>query len=155
MLNLRSNSIEFNGATEFAKMLCENESLKKLFLQDNSIGEEGTRALINSLTKNTKLEELWLPKTYQPFIASSGVDSRVKWGDDKIHPSQLLDPSASPSKSSLPLTTCTHSNPISSPSLPTSSPHLQHPQSSSMDANSHLPLPPDQEPGTGMAMMTS
>ena len=34
--------------------------------------------------------------------------------------------------------------------LPTSSPHLQRPQSSSVDANSRLPLPPAQGPGTGI-----
>ena len=41
----------------------------------------------------------------------------------------------------------------SSPSLPTSSPHLQHPQFISANANSCLPLPPAQGPRTGMAIL--
>ena len=51
---------------------------------------------------------------------------------------------------------CTLSVPpsTSSPPLPTSSSHLQHPQSSSVDGNSCLPLPLAQEPRTGIDVYT-
>ena len=42
----------------FAEMLLKNKSLKELSLQDDSIGEEGTQKLIDSLTHNTTVKEL-------------------------------------------------------------------------------------------------
>ena len=55
-------------------MLLKNKSLKELNLKDGSIGEEGTQKLIDSLTHNTTLERLYLPKC-KPSVASSGIDS--------------------------------------------------------------------------------
>ena len=88
---LWKNSIQVEGAVAFAKMLHKNKSLKQLSLQDNSIGEEGTKKLIDSLTRNTTLVKLWLPEMYKSSVASSGVDSRVKWTDNiSIHYLTLL-----------------------------------------------------------------
>ena len=90
-LLLWKNSIQVEGAVAFAKMLHKNKSLKQLSLQDNSIGEEGTKKLIESLTRNTTLVKLWLPEMYKSSVASSGVDSRVKWTDNiSIHYLTLL-----------------------------------------------------------------
>ena len=71
------NPIEVKGATAFAEMLPVNKALKVLSLRDNSIGEEGTQTLIESLTHNTTVEKLWLPDKYSSSIASAKVDSRV------------------------------------------------------------------------------
>ena len=68
------NPIEIKGATAFAKMLLKNKSLKKLYLQDDSIGEEGTQKLIDS---HSTTVTLWLPEKYKSFAANSGVDSRL------------------------------------------------------------------------------
>ena len=67
------------GATAFAEMLLKNKSLKKVYLQDNSIGEEGTQKLIDSLTHNTTLKELKLPVKYKSSITNSGMDRRVHY----------------------------------------------------------------------------
>ena len=73
-LHLSFNPIGVKGATAFAEMLLENTSLKVLILRtcDDSIGEEGTRRLINSLIHNTTIKELSLPEKY-----SRQIDSRV------------------------------------------------------------------------------
>ena len=58
----------------FAEMLLKNKSMKKLYLEHGSIGEEGAQKLIDSLTHNTTVEKLELPDKYE---SSSRVDSRV------------------------------------------------------------------------------
>ena len=78
-LRMGSNSIGVEGATAVAEMLLKNKSLKKLNLVDDSIGEEGAQKLIDSLTNNTTVKELSLPEKYRSFIASSEVDSRVRF----------------------------------------------------------------------------
>ena len=66
------NPIGVKGATAFAEMLPENKSLKVLDLQNDSIGEEGSQKLINSLTHNTTVEQLWLPEKYKSSISTVG-----------------------------------------------------------------------------------
>ena len=77
------NPIRAKGAAVFAEMLLKNKSLKKLYLEDHntlrgdSIGEEGTQKLIDSLIHNTTVKMLALPVEYVSSIHSSRVDSRV------------------------------------------------------------------------------
>ena len=70
----------FKGAAAFAEMLLKNKSLKvlKFPYDDDSIGEEGTQKLIDSLEHNTTLETLKLSGKYKSSIAGS-VDSRVRF----------------------------------------------------------------------------
>ena len=58
-------------------MLLKNNSLKTLDLRDDSIGEEGTQKLFDSLARNTTMKTLQLPKKYESSIANSGIDRRV------------------------------------------------------------------------------
>jgi len=73
------NPIGVKGAAVFAEMLLKNKSLRELFLEDDSIGKEGTQKLIDSVTYNTTVEELVLPYKYKSSIDSSRVDSRVSF----------------------------------------------------------------------------
>ena len=70
-LYLWSNPIEVKGATAFAGMLLKNKSLKKLYLPDDSIGEECTQKLIDTLTHNTTVETLGLHKNYEAPTVSN------------------------------------------------------------------------------------
>ena len=58
-------------------ILSETMAMKVLSLRDNSIGEEGTWTLMDSLIHNTTVKKLWLSDKYSSFIASTKVDSRV------------------------------------------------------------------------------
>ena len=79
-LNLGHNPIGVKGATAFAEMLLtENKTMKELNLQDDSIRDEGTQKLIDSLTHNTTVEMLVLPKKYKSSISSCRVDSRLRY----------------------------------------------------------------------------
>ena len=75
-----SGRIGSKGAAAFAEMLLKNKSLKVLEFpyDDDSIGEEGTQKLIDSLEHNTTLETLKLCAEYKSFIAGS-VDNRVRF----------------------------------------------------------------------------
>ena len=84
-LELEGNPVGVEGATVFAEMLLKNTSLRVLYLQDDSIGEEGTQKLIDSLTNNTTVEDLWLPVRYKSFIASTRVNSRVRFIERLSH----------------------------------------------------------------------
>ena len=65
-LILQNNPIGVRRATAFAELLLKNKSLKKLDLRDDdSIGEEGTQKLIDSLTHNTTVRTLVLPNEYK------------------------------------------------------------------------------------------
>ena len=68
---------QIDGATAFAKMMLRNETLKVLGLCDDSIGEEGAQKLIDFLTHNTAMKELWLPEKYKSCLASSEENSRL------------------------------------------------------------------------------
>ncbi len=46
-------------------MLPLNTSLERLYLRDDSIGEEGVKQLVRSLDYNKKLKKLWLPEKYK------------------------------------------------------------------------------------------
>ena len=86
-LFMGGNPIGVKGAAAFAEMLRKNKSLKELYLdnpsRDDSIGEEGTQKLIDSLTHNTTVEKLKLPSKYESSIGStSRVDSRVDFSDE-------------------------------------------------------------------------
>ena len=77
-LLMGGNPIGVKGAAAFAEMLLKNKSLEELYLdhdklQDDSIGEEYTQKLIDSLTHNTTVKELWLPEKYKSSIDSSRV----------------------------------------------------------------------------------
>ena len=74
-LNLYANPIGVKGATAFAEILPKNKSLKKLDLVDYFMGKEDTQKLIDSLTYNTTVEQLWLPDS----STISNVDSRVQF----------------------------------------------------------------------------
>ena len=79
-----NNPIGVKGAAAFAEMLLKNKSLINLNLQDVSIGEEGTQKLIDCLQHNTTLERLLLPEKYKSSIATSRVESRVRYGWELI-----------------------------------------------------------------------
>ena len=74
---MESNPIGVEGAIPFAEMLLKNKSLQELYLEDDPIGEEGTHELIDSLTHNTTVKKLGLPKKYESSITNSGIDTRV------------------------------------------------------------------------------
>ena len=74
---LQHNPIGVKGATAFAEMLFINKSLKVLDLRNDSIGEEGTQKLIDSLRHNTRVKELWLPVKYKSY--NIRVGRRVKF----------------------------------------------------------------------------
>ncbi len=81
------NPIGVAGATALAETLTLNKSLKWLDLLDDSIGAEGTEKLLNSLTQNTTLEILWLPKKYKDVISSEAYNTltgtgRIRWWPD-------------------------------------------------------------------------
>ena len=76
---MEDNPVGVEEATALAEMLLKNTSLKGLDLRDDSIGEEGTLKLIDSLKHNTTIEKLFLRGKYKSSITSSEVDSsRVK-----------------------------------------------------------------------------
>ena len=75
-LNFYKNPLGVRGATEFAEMLLKNKSLVIMKLQDDSIGEEGTQKLIDSLTHNTTVK-LFLPEKYR----SKGHRGRVRFNN--------------------------------------------------------------------------
>ena len=85
-----NNPIGVKGAAAFAEMLLKNKSLKELNLQDDSIGEEGTHKLIDSLKHNTTVERLLLPEKYKLSTASSGVSSRVRYQIELISDLQFI-----------------------------------------------------------------
>ena len=61
MLDLCGNVIGNTGCEALAGLLEDPHSnLQTLYLSSNSIGEDGTTTLANSLANNTKLRELWL-----------------------------------------------------------------------------------------------
>ena len=77
-LQLWGNPISANGAATIAEMLPRNTSLSVLDLNCESIGLEGTQKLIDSLSQNSTLEELWLPRRYESSVETSEVYRRVE-----------------------------------------------------------------------------
>ena len=74
---LNRNPIGDKGAAALADMLLTNKSLKFLNLQfDDSRGEEGIQKLIDSMTHNTTVESLLLPRHSRSLPV---VDSRVRF----------------------------------------------------------------------------
>lgn len=59
-LDLKANNIGERGATYLAYLLQDNDSIKKLSLEWNSIGlsDTGLAAICQSLVNNTSLQEL-------------------------------------------------------------------------------------------------
>ena len=77
---LGGNCISINGASMFAEKLLLNTSLVKLDLHCESIGLEGTQKLIDSLSKNSTVETLWLPWEYVSSVSTDrGVEERIQW----------------------------------------------------------------------------
>ena len=78
------NPIGVHGVSVFAEKLHHNTSLRKLDLNCESIGLEGTQKLIDSLSQNSTLETLWLPGEYKSAVTASEAYQRVKdrivWG---------------------------------------------------------------------------
>ena len=82
MMVLSYNSIGPESAHAFAGMLNRNQSLKRLRLDDASIGVEGTLGLIESLRNNATLEKLVLSKKCKPDSFSTldkVLQDRVKF----------------------------------------------------------------------------
>ena len=83
-LELEGNSITINGAGTFSEKLHHNTSLIGLNLNCESIGLEGTKKLINSLSQNSNLETLRLQSKYESSVSASEayqrVKDRIKWG---------------------------------------------------------------------------
>ena len=77
-LELRGNTITINGAGAFAEKLRHNISLRMLNLNCESIGLEGTQKLIDSLSQNSTLASLWLPRKYESAVSASEAYQRVK-----------------------------------------------------------------------------
>lgn len=71
-INLRSNSLQNEGALAFAEMLNRNATLQSVNLSFNSIGDDGASALGKSLAGNTALQELVLEGN---IISSQGVET--------------------------------------------------------------------------------
>ena len=75
-LDLNFNPIGVEGVSKMSEMVQQNTSLTRLrILCDNSVGEEGTRKLLNSIKYNQTLKELWLPENYK----SATSDCRIHW----------------------------------------------------------------------------
>ena len=74
-LHISGNSL--GGAIpSIAQALEDNKTLKRLYMNyDDSLSQSNVENLINSLTNNTTLEELALPKKFRV-----DSDKRVKWG---------------------------------------------------------------------------
>ena len=68
ILDLRGNTIGPEGAVAFASMLKKNQSLKRLYLSDDSVGAS---ELIESLKHNTTLEKLQLSPECRPLSYST------------------------------------------------------------------------------------
>ena len=76
-LILSHNNISDVGATDLAQALHHNSTLEMLHLYDNDgIGEEGTRQLVQALTVNTSINRMWLPKRCKEY-ASQCVEYNV------------------------------------------------------------------------------
>ena len=71
-LNLAGCDMDSDGACQLASELCTNYTLQTLFLGENQ-GEEDIQKLIDSLTHNTTVKELHLPRKYKSSIDSSRV----------------------------------------------------------------------------------
>ena len=73
--------IEREGALAFASMLKRNQSLKTLWLCDDSVGIEGAISLIESLQENTTLSDLWISQTCKPRSFST-LDTALR---ERVH----------------------------------------------------------------------
>ena len=76
-LVMSCNPIGSEGAVAFASMLKKNQSLKMLWLDDDSVGVEGALELIESLKHNTTLERLVLSGKCKPSSFST-LDKTLK-----------------------------------------------------------------------------
>ena len=78
-LYLSINNIGDVGATDLAQALHYNSTLETLNLLDNDgIGEEGTRQLVQALTVNTSINRIWLPKRYEKYASQCMEYDAVK-----------------------------------------------------------------------------
>ena len=76
-LSLNKNGISNDGAGYLAKMLQSNQTLVKLFLSDNEIGDQGVKQLANVLrTHNRTLKYLGL--SFNVFITDACVEHLVR-----------------------------------------------------------------------------
>ena len=76
-LDLAQCDIEEEAAMELAGLINHN-TVRSLNLQGNRIGLEGTRKLINCLSRNSTLEKLQLSEEYESYVETSEVYRRVK-----------------------------------------------------------------------------
>ena len=79
VLDLSKNNISDVGATDLAQALHHNSTLERLDLEGNeSIGEEGTRQLVQALTVKTSINRLLLPKRCEEYASQCMEYNAVK-----------------------------------------------------------------------------
>ena len=83
-LDLSYNNISDAGAIALAQALRHNSTPRRLELYGNDgIGEEGTRQLVQALTRKKSINKLWLPKRCEAYASQcrkyDAVKTRVKF----------------------------------------------------------------------------
>ncbi len=84
-VQLQRNSFGFTGAQELAEAIKSSRSIQSLSLLGcDTMGEEGTTRILQSLSWNLSVEKVFLPDTFQHVVTHdhSGLSSRVVWLPD-------------------------------------------------------------------------
>ncbi len=84
-VQLQRNPFGFAGAQEVAKAIKSSRCIKSLSLLGcNTMGEEGTTRILQSLTGNPSVQKVFLPDTFQHVVTHdhSDLSGRVVWLPD-------------------------------------------------------------------------